>query len=223
MRVRAGVILVSGGRLAVIRRVREGRTYYVIPGGGVEEGETPEQAAAREAYEELGVRVELGPLAATVSFNGNTQYYFGARVVDGEFGTGVWPDLAGQDLSQRGSYTPVWVDLSQVESLDVRPAALARAVAAPGWAERESPLLIVEMEGVVLLRLGPDGAAPLLPRSAMASLPGGLLRPGETRTTAACRVAREALGVEAEPDYLGSHTLPAGAGACTVHLFAVRT
>jgi len=54
------VVIVQAGRVALIKRVRAGRTYYLFPGGGVEEGETPEQAAIREAHEELGVEVELG-------------------------------------------------------------------------------------------------------------------------------------------------------------------
>ncbi len=57
---RARVGIVTDGRVALIKRMRAGRTYYLFPGGGVEEGETPEQAAIREAREELGADVELG-------------------------------------------------------------------------------------------------------------------------------------------------------------------
>jgi len=56
---RARIVLVDHGKLALIKRVRDGRTYYLFPGGGVEEGETPQDAARREAFEELGVEVEL--------------------------------------------------------------------------------------------------------------------------------------------------------------------
>jgi 8-oxo-dGTP pyrophosphatase MutT (NUDIX family) len=36
--------------------------FWVLPGGGLEDGEPPEEAARREAYEELGVRLgDLGP------------------------------------------------------------------------------------------------------------------------------------------------------------------
>ena len=33
----------------------EGRTFYSIPGGGIEDGETPEQTAIRELKEECGL------------------------------------------------------------------------------------------------------------------------------------------------------------------------
>ena len=51
--------------IALIERVRDGTTYYVFPGGIVEEGETAPAAAMREAFEELGVYVELHRTAAT--------------------------------------------------------------------------------------------------------------------------------------------------------------
>ena len=36
-----------------------GRTYWVIPGGGLEPGETPEQCARREMQEETGLDVRV--------------------------------------------------------------------------------------------------------------------------------------------------------------------
>jgi 8-oxo-dGTP diphosphatase len=55
MRTRAGIILIEDDKVALIERHRAGLEYYVLPGGGVDEDETPEQAAVREAREELGV------------------------------------------------------------------------------------------------------------------------------------------------------------------------
>lgn len=42
MRKTARAILISKtGRLILIKRVKNGNTYHVTPGGGVESGETP--------------------------------------------------------------------------------------------------------------------------------------------------------------------------------------
>ena len=54
IRNRGAAIIVQEGKIALIKRIREEETYYVFPGGGIEEGETPEEAMKREVYEELG-------------------------------------------------------------------------------------------------------------------------------------------------------------------------
>ncbi|MDX1772037.1 MAG: NUDIX domain-containing protein, partial [Planococcaceae bacterium] len=42
MRIRSGAIVEIDGKIALIKRVRNNHEYYVFPGGGIEEGETPE-------------------------------------------------------------------------------------------------------------------------------------------------------------------------------------
>ncbi|MEU0831264.1 NUDIX hydrolase [Streptomyces sp. NPDC005969] len=52
-------IIVDGGRALMIRRrQREGKLLWAFPGGGIEAGETPEQAAVRETSEEVGLEVK---------------------------------------------------------------------------------------------------------------------------------------------------------------------
>jgi 8-oxo-dGTP diphosphatase len=53
----------------VIRRWRNGRSFIVIPGGGVEPGESPDEAALREALEETSLRITLGAQLWTRSFS----------------------------------------------------------------------------------------------------------------------------------------------------------
>ena len=133
---RSRVIIVRNHHIALIKRQRDGRIYYVVPGGGKEPGETPEQTAIRESYEELGLKVAIERLLAKVVFHGREQYYFVARVTGGHFGTGNGPEMIGKYPPERGTYTPVWIPLKQVESIDLFPPSIASLVskaAKSGW------------------------------------------------------------------------------------------
>ena len=49
------------GRVLLIHELLEdGSTHWLTPGGGVERDESPRVAAQREAFEEVGVQIDLG-------------------------------------------------------------------------------------------------------------------------------------------------------------------
>ncbi len=52
--------------LLINERIDGGRTHWLTPGGGVEPGEDPRQAAIREVHEEIGARVVLASDAPEV-------------------------------------------------------------------------------------------------------------------------------------------------------------
>lgn len=106
-RVRSAVVVSRAGKVALIEREREGKRYYLFPGGGVEGSESTKDAAAREALEELGVAVQVERLVAVSNIADRKQYYYLARIVGGEFGSGRGAELASSPDSRKGSYTPV--------------------------------------------------------------------------------------------------------------------
>lgn len=144
MRNRAGIILIEDNKLALIERHRAGRHYFAFPGGGVDEGETPAQAAVREAQEELGILVEVKQKVADVLINGNTQFYFLAEKLSGEFGTGTGEEYGEYD-PVHGTYLPLWMPLSDVSTQNVVPRELADLVVRSekeGW--HTEPVIIIE-------------------------------------------------------------------------------
>jgi ADP-ribose pyrophosphatase YjhB (NUDIX family) len=52
------------GRLLLVRQTYHRRQLWGAPGGWVGRGETPRQAAARETWEELGMRIAVGRVLA---------------------------------------------------------------------------------------------------------------------------------------------------------------
>jgi len=56
---RAQALVMRDGRILMARHIEHGREYYVLPGGAIEPGETPEEAVCRELLEECCVRGEV--------------------------------------------------------------------------------------------------------------------------------------------------------------------
>jgi ADP-ribose pyrophosphatase YjhB (NUDIX family) len=59
MKVRVAAVIVDDANVLLITHRRRGRTYWTLPGGGLEEGETLEACLIREIKEETGLDVEL--------------------------------------------------------------------------------------------------------------------------------------------------------------------
>lgn len=148
MRIRSAAILIQNNSLALMERHRDGLHYFTFPGGGVDEGETPEQAVVREAREELGVEVRVIRLAAKVWFRGDQQFFFLVEQVGGEFGTGEGEEYASDHDPARGTYEPIWMPLERIAVQNVLPKPVAALVAKShpdDWPAE--PVMIYEEQG----------------------------------------------------------------------------
>jgi ADP-ribose pyrophosphatase YjhB (NUDIX family) len=76
----AGAVVIHDGRVLLVRNIRgvtKGR--YLLPAGRVDPNELPDQAAAREAFEETNLRVEIEGLLGVrlwVMDDGEHNYFF---------------------------------------------------------------------------------------------------------------------------------------------------
>jgi 8-oxo-dGTP pyrophosphatase MutT (NUDIX family) len=135
MSARAVIILIQNDQVALIERNREGHHYFTFPGGGVDEGETPEQTAVREAREELGLDVVLRKLVAEIWFMGKPQLYYLAEAVGGTFGAGTGPEMVSP-YPEKGTYCAVWMPIDRMLDEPVLPRPMAELLvraSQSGW------------------------------------------------------------------------------------------
>ena len=148
MRVRAGAVLIEDNKVALIERFRDGKHYFVFPGGGVDGGETLTEAVVREMDEETGLRVTVKRKVAEIRFGLSIQHYFLVEHISGEFGSGTGEEYTDSDPDDptQGVYVPTWMPLAELpEHENVYPADVAELVlnsTETGWPDE--PVLVIE-------------------------------------------------------------------------------
>ena len=135
---RARAVILEDDKVLLIHRIKEGREYYVLPGGGVEPGESAHQAVRRECNEELGIDVEPGELMFTIPITATSEKstssspveaFFRCTKISGTIGSGNGPEFT-ERTNNSNQYLPELIDLSKVGGLPVLPeAAKARLLA----------------------------------------------------------------------------------------------
>ena len=96
-RHRATVILMRNGRILLVRD--RGRPTYALPGGGIEDGELPLVAAARELFEETGLQADVIKYLFIFEGKYNNHHLFeveadGEVAVRGEVEGFTWWDMS---------------------------------------------------------------------------------------------------------------------------------
>ncbi len=131
LRARAGAIVLRAGHVLLQREAAD--AFWALPGGGVEPGEPSGHAVLREIAEEIGTPAELGRLIWIIE---NHFDHGGRRVHEIGFyycvalPAAACPLRPGEFAGTEGHLQLRWFGLSELETLDLRPAVLRPRLAA---------------------------------------------------------------------------------------------
>ena len=126
-RQRVAVIIMHQQEILLLYRYKNGRSYYVIPGGGVKRGESLKQTGRREVKEEVNLDVALAPKWLEYNNDGLVEHYFLARDFQGEVKLGG-PELTKQ--SPQNIYRPEWIPMSELKDIPLLPPAIKEKIIA---------------------------------------------------------------------------------------------
>ena len=120
-RVSSRAIIIEDNKLLTMfrRKIKNDgsvKEYYVIPGGGLEEGETLEENVIRELKEEFNVDIEIIKFLGTEEYEDTIANYFLCKIVNGT------PKLGGEELERMTSqnyYEIRYIDLNDIDNYDI--------------------------------------------------------------------------------------------------------
>ena len=129
-RVRA--IIIDSNKILLINRVKKEDSYWVIPGGGVEQNESHEHAIKRECLEELGIEIQvlrlfLRRIGDKPGMEGQCEFFYLCDMVGGKVGTGQGPEFQ-LGTQYKGEYRISWVNLEKLTDLNLKPKEIKEKI-----------------------------------------------------------------------------------------------
>jgi len=121
------VIIIKNGKILLLLRnknLNEGETIYDIPGGGVEFGETFEDALTREVNEEVNLEIDIKGIVSNWSYTVNDELHLVGLTFFAEYVSGN-VKLSGEHESYQ------WIDINKINYFHV-----------PKWLEKEVNMAI---------------------------------------------------------------------------------
>ena len=127
----AGIIPMEDG-FALMHRIgvkknKQYQEYYTFPGGGLEDGETPEEGTIREIEEEFGIKVKIVKKLYEIKMEklNQKEIFFLCEYIEGKFGTGKGPEFSNDPkYADSGKYVPEIVNKEKIKNILLLPTEI---------------------------------------------------------------------------------------------------
>ena len=118
MRNRSMALVVRDEKILMVQALRRGGLFWELPGGGIEIGETPEEAALRELKEECGLTGVISRALSTLYCkDGSVEYVFLVDVSEEQKETvGTDPEVA--EGAEQSIKNVSWKKLDELSERD---------------------------------------------------------------------------------------------------------
>ena len=121
------VIIIKEDKILLIHRFKNGKEYYVLPGGSIEKGESLKEAAIREVKEETNLDVDVELLwEYEEDYQGKRKgYYFLAKSYEGDL------KLGGEEAkinSVNNLYSLEWFPINEIKKALFYPEEIGRRI-----------------------------------------------------------------------------------------------
>jgi len=118
MKQAARVVILKKDKILFMHRIKQGQEYYVLPGGAVEEGESFEQAAVREAKEETSYDITIKSKLWEIKDEDRIAYFFLAGTFKGRL------KLGGPELKLNcpdNQFMLKWIPVNEISNYLIYP------------------------------------------------------------------------------------------------------
>jgi ADP-ribose pyrophosphatase YjhB (NUDIX family) len=121
-RIRTAGILIKDNKILLIHRTREGKEFWVFPGGGVEKNEKVEDATVREIEEEASIKSKVVKLLYTHNRSdiNHEHFFYLCKHISGTPKLGNFNEIQTMK-SENQTYKPVWVNIKELPKLLLYP------------------------------------------------------------------------------------------------------
>jgi ADP-ribose pyrophosphatase YjhB (NUDIX family) len=120
--IRAVALVIKEDDILLMWRKKQGKEYYVFPGGGVEENETVREAVLREMKEETTLEIKIEKLLYHHCYiNDSDQFFYLCSYIKGEPELGDSNEKEDMLKDKNNVYLPLWVKINKLKDLLLYP------------------------------------------------------------------------------------------------------